>query len=458
MGIITRFAPSPSGLLHVGNARKALINFFFARKYSGMFLLRIDDTNQKKNQKKYEEYIIKDLDWLGISCDRIIYQSDRIIHYNNAIELLKASGRLYLCYETVNELELFRKSKMLNGEPPIYKYSCLRERYIYKDGKRGLPYWRFKLEDKDMEWFDGVQGFITFNPKNLSDPILVREDGILTYLIASIVDDLEFNVSHIIRGSDHLINTAIQLQIMDALGLNYNNFQFLHFPLLRDNIGEKLSKRIQNSSLRDLRLKNIYSEPLISFLMSLGSGRYNILNNIGIYLNNFNIYEYSKSFPKFLEKELFSFNRKWLRSLDYKVIKKIQKKNIFLNFNLDFWVIISSCLEYFYEIYDWYDIIYNEKYYNLNALFISIKEKIFFQIIMKILYLHPFWTNSSYVQLIKELKIITNRGGSKFFKPLRLSLTGRASGPEIQNLLYILGPEKVFMRLKYSMSQNLIND
>ena len=211
-----RFAPSPTGLLHVGNVRSALLNWAYAKKNNGNFVLRIDDTDKSRSTKEFENKIKENLTWLGVNWDKTFNQSDRVDNYNLKIKKLKNDGRLYPCFETAQELSLKKKSLLSSGKPPIYDRSSLlltKENIDEKINSGFKPHWRFKLNASIIEWHDLIKGKVKFDPKNLSDPILIREDGSLLYHLPSVIDDIEEGISHIIRGEDHISNTAFHIRL-----------------------------------------------------------------------------------------------------------------------------------------------------------------------------------------------------------------------------------------------------
>ena len=217
---ITRFAPSPTGYLHIGNFRAALMNYLMSCKLGGTFILRIDDTDAGRSKEEYVEATKEDLRWLGITWDRIERQSDRLGRYDAAADRLRDMGLLYECFETTTELELKRKKQLNMGKPPVYDRAALALSEAEKGAlrlQRGQGHWRFKLDHARIEWTDGILGEISIDASSVSDPVLIRGDGQYLYTLASVVDDVEMGITHVVRGSDHVTNTAIQIQIMDAL-------------------------------------------------------------------------------------------------------------------------------------------------------------------------------------------------------------------------------------------------
>ncbi|GAU80616.1 glutamyl-tRNA(Gln) synthetase [Bosea sp. BIWAKO-01] len=251
---LVRFAPSPTGYLHIGNARPALFNWLYARRHGGRFLLRYDDTDLARSKPEFADAIAGDLGWLGIEPDLVIRQSERLPIYDAAADKLRASGRLYPCFETADELDRRRKRQLARGLPPIYDRAALKltaEQRAALEAEGRKPHWRFLLEAREVAWDDLVRGASHVDCASLSDPVLVREDGSYLYTLPSVVDDIETGVTHVIRGEDHVTNTAVQIQIFEALGATLPAFG--HHNLLTTASGEGLSKRLGHLSLRGLR-------------------------------------------------------------------------------------------------------------------------------------------------------------------------------------------------------------
>ncbi|MFQ5438871.1 MAG: glutamate--tRNA ligase [Paracoccaceae bacterium] len=267
----TRFAPSPTGYLHVGNLRTALFNHLIARKAGGQFILRLDDTDPKRSKPEYADAIREDLEWLGLRWDRVETQSSRLERYADAAGRLREMGRFYECFETPTELDLKRKKLLNMGRPPVYDRAALRLSDAQKNALRAERggYWRFLLDHERIEWTDGILGPLSIDAASLSDPVLVRADGQVLYTLASVVDDTEMQITHVVRGSDHVTNTATQIQIIKALGGTVP--EFAHHSLLTGPQGESLSKRLGTLALRDLRAAGIEPMALLSLLARLGS-------------------------------------------------------------------------------------------------------------------------------------------------------------------------------------------
>ena len=277
--VITRFAPSPTGFLHIGNIRTALMCYLYARKTGGKFMVRIDDTDVERSKQEYIDAVFEDLKWLGLEHDFTAKQSERFPRYFEVIEDFKKIGRLYACYETQEELDIKRKIQLNRGLPPIYDRAALKlteeqKQKLEAEGKK--PHWRFKLEDKDSVWDDEIRGEIKFSAKHSSDPILIRENGQFTYMLPSTIDDVDFKITHVMRGEDHISNTAIQIQIFEAMGADIPTFA--HSSLIKTKDG-KLSKREGSGAVADLRKKGVTPMALCSFLAKVGTSDSTILRH-----------------------------------------------------------------------------------------------------------------------------------------------------------------------------------
>jgi glutamyl-tRNA synthetase len=269
---VTRFAPSPTGYLHVGNLRTALFNFLIARKAGGQFILRLDDTDPERSKEEYVDGIREDLEWLGITWDREERQSHRLDRYAEAADQLRGMGRFYEAFETPVELDLKRKKQLNMGKPPVYDRAALALSEAERDrlrAERGQGVWRFLLDQERIEWDDGILGPISIDAASISDPVLIKADGQVLYTMASVVDDIDMGVTHIVRGADHVTNTATQIQIIRALGGTPP--AFAHHSLLTGPQGEALSKRLGTLALRDLRERGIQPMALLSLMARLGS-------------------------------------------------------------------------------------------------------------------------------------------------------------------------------------------
>lgn len=438
MTIKVRFAPSPTGLLHVGNARTALINWLFARRHKGIFLLRFDDTDPERTKVEYEDKIRHDLTWLGLSHDEEFRQQDQFDSYARAIEKLKAEGRLYPCYETQEELALKRKTQLARGLPPLYDRAALKltdaQKKSFEDnGKK--PHWRLRLTDKTVHWDDLVRGPVSFEGSNLSDPVLLREDGNPIYTLSSVVDDCNSQITHIIRGEDHVANTAVQLQLVEALGANPAQFTFAHLPLLTGPGGQNLSKRLGSLSLQQLRQDGIEAMALNSFLAKLGTSDSIVpLNTLEELVAEFDISHFSRSSPKFSTEALGVVNQKLLHTLSYDQVKDRLPK-----IDEDFWKLVRENITTLADVQEWHTVC-------VGQITPILSDASFIQVAVESLPPTP-WGDQTFKNWTQQIKDRTGRKGKDLFMPLRLALTGQDHGPSLEELLLRIGPEKARRRL-----------
>ena len=435
-----RFAPSPTGYLHIGNFRTALINFLFAKNKNGHFMLRIDDTDDERSLKKYEDAIKEDLSWVGINWDSLEKQSSRLSYYDQALQKLLDKKRAYPCFETAEELSLKRKKQLSSGKPPIYDRSALNlsDSDIADFKAKGRsPHYRFLLDHKDVNWNDLVKGASQYNMSNLSDPVIIREDGRVIYTLASVVDDIDFEVTDILRGEDHMTNSAAQIQLFEALESSPPNLG--HLSLLTDISGAGLSKRMGSISLRDLKDEGFQPMAISSLLSKVGtSDAVEIFRDINQIISDFDISKFGKSKPKFDKNELRGLNSKFFKMLDFSDISNQLKK---FNFKIssDFWELVKGNIENLEELELWWNIIYGniEPKYNdenfLNTALETLPEGNFDK---------NTWTNWTSI-LMEE----TGRKGKELYNPLRMCLTGQNKGPEMATLVFLMGREKVLERL-----------
>ena len=438
----SRFAPSPTGLIHVGNARSAVLNWAYVKKNKGKFILRIDDTDILRSKKEFEIKIKENLNWLGIEWDETFNQSSRQKIYQENIKKLKELGRLYPCFETEEELALKKKALLTSGKPPIYDRFSLKltSEELNKNLEQGKkPHWRFKLEENIISWVDLIKGEVFFDSKNLSDPVLIREDGSLLYHLPSVIDDITENITDIIRGEDHISNTAYHIQIFKALGSSIPNFA--HHPFLTDNKGRGFGKRIGSLSIESLKEEGYENITLLNYLLNIGSSNDVIAEkNIEVLVNNFNLKNISSSSPKFSKEVLKSLNKDILQS--YKS-NEISFRIVELSKNLPqdkLWQFVKNNISFFLDIKNWIDVI-NSK----NNVFEKNINKNFLDIAIETLPNEPFneetwdtWTN-----LIKNK---TGLKGKDLFMPLRIALTGKDKGPELKYLLPLLNKKMILKK------------
>tara|TARA_Y100000590_G_scaffold194218_1_gene220705 strand:+ start:9704 stop:11053 length:1350 start_codon:yes stop_codon:yes gene_type:complete len=439
--VLTRFAPSPTGDLHIGNARSAILNWIYSKKYNGEFILRIDDTDKERSKEKFIQSIKEDLNWLGLDYSYSFKQSERKSDYNKSISFLKNSKRLYPCFETLEELQLKRKSLLSSGKPPIYDRKSLdlldkQIEDLISQGKK--PHWRFFLEDKKIIWDDLIRGEAIFNPKNLSDPILIREDESLLYHLPSVIDDISENITDIIRGEDHVNNTAFHIQIFEALKSKTPNFG--HHPLLTDEFGKGLAKRLGSLSIKDIREEGFDSLTIINYLSTIGSSK-NITSEIDIneILKSYNIKNLARSSPKFDNKDLVKINSDIIKKLSFKDVEKKLENLGVKNSDINFWNFIKNNINLLKESVDWWEIITSSK------IFYE-KDKDFLIKCSLVLPEEPF-DLTTWDQWLGKIKNKSNRKGKELFMPLRLALTGKETGPELKYLLPLLSRKTILNRL-----------
>ena len=439
--VLLRFAPSPTGHLHVGNARVALINWLFARQSGGRYLLRMDDTDTERSRADFAEAIEKDLLWLGLDWDFQVRQSDRMERYEAAAERLRQAGRLYPCYETDEELSLKRKLQMKQGRPPIYDRAALalgeddRAR-LEQEGR--VPHWRFLLEDRPIAWNDLVRGEVRFSGNHLSDPVLIRADGRPLYTLSSVIDDMELDVSHVIRGEDHVANTAVQIQLLEALGGTAP--EFAHLPLLTDPQGKGLSKRLGALSLRQLRDRDIEPMTINSYLARLGTpDPVEVCRDLDELLGGFDIARFGRATPKFDPDELVHLNAGVIHRMEYSDVAARLEALGLAEADEAFWLAVRPNLERLSDAVEWYRICN-------GRVEPDIDEPDYCRQAAELLPEEP-WDGQTWGNWTARVAGATGRKGKALFRPLRRALTGSSSGPELGALLPLIGRRRAEARL-----------
>ncbi|MCF8473691.1 MAG: glutamate--tRNA ligase [Emcibacter sp.] len=434
-----RFAPSPTGLLHVGNIRTALVNWLFCRQQKGKFLLRLDDTDVIRSTEAYAEAIEKDLTWLGLTWDETAKQTDRFDRYHGAIEKLRDDGRLYACYETGQELDLKRKIQLGQGKPPVYDRAGLNltASDIAKYEAEGRkPHWRFKLNTPArVEWNDLVKGPLSFDIDALSDPILIREDGSFLYTLPSVVDDIDFGITHVMRGEDHATNSAVQAQLFEALG-GYVP-AYAHFSLLTGAAGEGLSKRLGTASIQSYR-EDDGLEPMAinSLLARLGSSDpIEPMTSLEPLIQSFDFAKFSRSTAKFDPKDLDILNAKILHQTDYSAVS--DRLN---NVDEALWNVCRSNLNKLNDINELSNIV-------KGSLDPIIGDQVFLNEARALLP-NGHWDDMTWKNWTSAIKEKTGRKGKELFMPLRQAITGMDHGPDMGALLPLIDQEKVRARLQ----------
>ncbi|WP_273756129.1 glutamate--tRNA ligase [Bartonella sp. MM73XJBT] len=450
-----RFAPSPTGYIHIGNIRSALFNWLYAKAHNGTFILRYDDTDVERSKQEYIDAIAVDLEWLNIQPDEVYYQSKRFPRYDEVAETLKQSGLLYPCYETAEELERRRKIQLSRKLPPIYDRSALKltvedQKLFESQGRK--PHWRFllpnfennPLQTKRTEicWDDAVKGKQTIDLASLSDPVLIREDGSYLYTLPSVVDDIDMAITHIIRGDDHITNTGVQIALFKALGAELPIFG--HFNLLTTVLGKGLSKRNNDLSIRSLREEGFESIIIQCLAVLIGTSQ-NVhpYPHQAVLLKHFNLQDTSRSVAKFDITDLSTLNSHLVHELTYAEVKtRLESLSIEGEKAECFWNVIRSNIDKVNDAILWWEIIHDDKHFDT----VLVEDHTFVRQSLDFLP-EGVLNDESWTVWTKALKEKTGRSGKALFMPLRQALTGMDHGPEMGRLLPLLGREKVIKRL-----------
>lgn len=444
MTVFVRFAPSPTGLLHIGNIRAALFNYLFSRNHGGSFLLRMDDTDRERSTTAFAEGIERDLKWLGIMWDRFEKQSDRAVRYVEVLEKLKAEGRVYPCFETQAELDLKRKTQLGRGLPPVYDRAALKltEADCAKLMAEGhKPHWRFKLNHVDVVWDDAIQKHKSFPASSLSDPVIVREDGVPLYTFCSVIDDADFGITHIIRGEDHVTNTAVQIQLWQAM-TDKPVPQFAHFPLLVSSTGAEMSKRLGTLSIAGLRDEEKIEPMAINALLAKLGTSDSIAPRLSLeeLAAEFDLHKISRATPKFDLEELRTLSAKTLHITPFdKVAEKLKVLGL-EKVDAAFWDAIRPNLTKIEDTKQLWEIVQ-------GPIVPVISDGDFVSAAADLLPAAP-WDENTWSQWTQAVKEKTGRKGKELFMPLRLALTGMDHGPEMKALLPMIGRERALARLK----------
>lgn len=441
MNVKVRFAPSPTGLLHVGNIRIAVLNYLFAKNKGGKFVLRIDDTDKERSTIESENLILEDLKWLGFKWDEFYKQSNHLSKYNEALEYLKSIGRVYPCYETKDELSLKRKIQTSQGIPPVYDRASLQlsdKEKIDLEKKGVKKYWRFKLNNTEIvEWSDLVHGKISIPLNSVSDPIMIKPDGSYVYAFASVVDDINIGITHVIRGDDHITNTAAQIDMFRAISGNAP--QFAHVPLLSSIDGQDVSKRT-SSSLSMVNLRNAGMEPqaIINVLSSLGtSNNIDYRNLVEDLIKEFSFEKMSLSSPKFNIRDVELLTKKIIAEKSFDEVKlKISNK-----ISEEFWETIKGNINTLKEVDFWYEIFYKD----IPPCIEKVDKSYLRQM------LESLSSEIDFDTWISQLKKISGRKGRDLFHPIRMILTNQEKGPELRKIFELLGYEKVKKRIEENL-------
>ena len=443
MPVVTRFAPAPTGRLHVGNIRTAVHNWLWARKHGGRFILRLDDTDRERSSEANAEGIREDLAWLGLAWDEEHRQSLRFDRYEAAFERLREAGRVYPAYESAQELDLKRKVQLSRGKPPVYDRAALglsdsERARLEGEGRR--PHWRFRLDhDSPIAWTDLIRGGQNFDPALLSDPVVRREDGSWLYMLPSTVDDIEMGVTHVLRGEDHVANTALQLQMFEALGAAPP--AFAHEALLVGSEG-KLSKRLGSLGADSLRGEGIEPVALVAKLARLGTSLpVEPATDAEMLVETFDFATFGRAPARFDLDELVQLNARIVHLLPFEAVAARLPEGM----GPDDWAAVRPNLKSVAEAADWWEILHGHVEAGAAA-----EDRPLIEAAAEAAEAID-WTGAPWPQLVARLKERTGRTGKALFRPLRLALTGRESGPEMMALLPLIGRDETVSRLKAAL-------
>lgn len=442
MTVRVRFAPSPTGRLHVGNIYIALNNWLFAKKRGGQFQLRLDDTDLERSTAEFALAIESDLSWLGLTWDLFDRQTERLHRYDAAAERLKASGRLYPCYESAEELQLKRKVQLQQGRPPIYDRAALKltaEDRARLEAAGNQPHWRFKLEGREVAWNDIVRGPQHIDETSQSDPVLIRANGTYLYTFTSVVDDIDFGITHIIRGNDHVTNTATQIQIFEALDAVAP--EFAHLPLLVDAAGEGLSKRLGSLSIRDLRSEGLEPMSINAYLARIGTGDPVVpAAQLSDLLEGHDLSKFGKTSPRFDPAELRHLNARLLHALPFEAAQPHLKLLGLGEIDAAVWEAARGNVEKVENVKLWHQVCRGQ-------VTPVIADTAFTAEAAKLLPPEP-WDGNTWGSWVDQVKKATGRKGKDLFMPLRQALTAADHGPELKVLLPLIGRERALKRLR----------
>ncbi len=438
MTTIVRFAPSPTGRIHIGNARTAILNWLMARKSGGQFILRYDDTDLARSTQDYADGIATDIAWLGITPDRVEWQSKRFDRYNDVVARLKAEGKLYPCYETADELDRRRKRQEARGGLRTYDRAALKltaEERADWEAKGRKPHWRFKLDHRVIEWNDLIRGPQHTDLASQSDPVLVREDGSYLYTLPSVIDDIDFGITHVIRGEDHVTNAGVQVAITEALGGKPPIYA--HHSLLVGSDGKGLSKRLGSLSIASMHEAGLEPMAVVSHAALLGtSDNIHPCADIQELVDGFDLAKISRAPGRFDEKDLEALNAKLLHMLPWNAVKHRLPDQ-----TEAFWLAIRGNIEKFSETEFWDDVIQQDLKIDPAA-----EDVAFIATARAALPLEP-WDGTTWKTWTETVKATTDRKGKALFMPLRMVLTGMEHGPELAALLPLIGRQRALDRM-----------
>lgn len=444
MNCKVRFAPSPTGYMHIGNARIAIINYLFCMKNKGKFLFRIDDTDIQRSKKEYEDSIRKDLSWLGINYDETFRQSERLNRYYEVMEALIEKGVLYKCFETPEELEYKRKLAVSKGNPPVYDRASLylSPEEIQKLEKEGIPsYWRFKLPSKTISWNDLILGDISYDLKNVSDPVVIKADGTFLYTFSSVIDDFDSGITHIIRGQDHVTNTSVQIAMFDEISKGKYKVDFAHLSLLVNKDGSQFSKRLGSMNLGDIRQQGVDPMAIFDLLATLGSSLDTLpFSKIQDLVDYFDISKFSTNSPKFDIDDILKVNRKIIRSKPFGEISGF-------GISKEAYEVIKDNIDSYNDFAIWKDVLspdYNSKYQPTRSACDVLK-----------LFKNKIQTSNDFDEvslkdILNSVSQTLNVSGKELYIPIRQALTNMDHGPNIIQLLILLGKTEAIRRIDLS--------
>jgi glutamyl-tRNA synthetase len=434
MSVATRFAPSPTGRLHVGNIRAALHNFLFARKNGGTFILRIDDTDRERSTAEFDQLIRDDLAWMGLNPDQVVRQSERFGLYEREFQRLKDAGRVYACYESPDELDLRRKVLLGRGLPPVYERKPAHA--PVPEGR--APHWRFRLDhDAPIAWTDLIRGEQKFDPKLLSDPVVRREDGSWLYLLPSVIDDIDLGITHIVRGEDHVSNSATQIQMFEALGAK--PAQFAHEALLVAAEG-KLSKRLGSYGTEHLRAEGVEPMAMLSVLARIGTSQpVEPATDLDQLAAGFDFSTFGRAPAHFDSKEVELVNARLLHGLDFAAVTDRLPSGA----TEEDWQLLRPNLERLSDFSDWYAVLHGD----VEAPELAHDERLLVKDAAAVAEKLD-WSTEPWRTLTAELKETSGKKGRELFHPLRLALTGRESGPEMAGIVARMGRDRAVRRLE----------
>jgi len=431
---VTRFAPSPTGYLHVGNLRAALLNYLIARKAGGTFILRLDDTDPERSTPEYADAIKQDLEWLGMPWDRIETQSSRLDRYEAAADKLRGMGRLYECFETRIELDLKRKKQLNMGKPPVYDRSALDLSDAEKDALRAERggHWRFLLDQTRIDWTDGILGDVSIDAASVSDPVLIRDDGQVLYTLASVVDDTEMGVTDVVRGADHVTNTATQIQIIEALGGAVPTFA--HHSLLTGPQGESLSKRLGTLALRDLREQGVEPMALLSHMARIGSSQpVELVPDVAALADGFDLSTYGSAPTKYDVEDIRPLTARYLSDLPLETVRAdIAALGVPDDMAEAFWDVTRENIETRADLAGWWTLCRDGASPEIDD-----EDRDFVAAALAQLPARP-WGPDTWSAWTAALKASSGRKGRGLFMPLRKALTGQAHGPDMSKLMPLL--------------------